>query len=94
MHISLPIGKGNILMATDALESLGQKLVPGNNVHLCLSAESREEADRVFNGLSAGGKVVMPLSDQFWGAYYGMFVDKYGISWMISYDKNFLSQGQ
>ena len=92
MHIALPIGKGNILMATDALESMGQKIAPGNNTHLCLSAESKEEADRIFNGLSQGGQVPMPLTDQFWGAYFGMCIDKYGISWMVSYDPNFLNK--
>jgi PhnB protein len=85
MHISLPIGKGNILMATDALESMGHKLSYGNNTQLSLEADSKEEATRLFNGLSAGGKLEMPLSDQFWGAYFGMFTDKYGVKWMVNY---------
>ena len=85
MHVALPIGKGNILMATDALESMGQKVVPGNNIQLSLEAESKEEATRLFNGLSAGGKIEQPLKDEFWGAYFGMFTDKFGVKWMVNY---------
>jgi PhnB protein len=88
MHISLPIGNGNILMGTDALECMGQYLKQGNNFHLSVEAESKEEADKYLKGLSAGGKVTMPLADTFWGAYFGMTTDKYGVNWMISYDKN------
>jgi PhnB protein len=86
MHVSLPIGKGNILMATDAVESMGHKLTVGNNFSLSISAESEKEADKLFNGLSAGGKVEVPMSKMFWGAYFGMFTDKFGIKWMINYD--------
>lgn len=86
MHIALPIGKGNILMATDALESMGQKLTTGNNFYISISAETKEEADRLYNKLSAGGKIEMPIGDVFWGAYFGMFADKFGIQWMVSYD--------
>ncbi len=85
MHISLPIGK-SVLMGTDVLESLGQRFSPGNNVHLTLNAESEAEADRLFNGLSAGGKAGMPMQKMFWGAYFGMCADKYQVSWMISHD--------
>ncbi|MGB7291450.1 MAG: VOC family protein [Thermodesulfobacteriota bacterium] len=88
MHVSLPIGKGNILMATDACESMGQTLTAGNNFYICIGAESKEEAEKLFNGLSAGGKIEMPLQDMFWGAYFGMFTDKFGIQWMVSYDYN------
>jgi PhnB protein len=89
MHIALPIGKGNVLMATDGLESMamGQKFTQGNNFSISVSADSREEADRLFNGLSEGGKVEMPLADAFWGAYFGMLQDKFGIDWMISHDQ-------
>jgi len=87
MHVALPIGKGNVLMATDALESLGQKLAIGNNMYITIQPESREEAERLFKELSAGGRVEMPLEDMFWGAYYGSFRDKFGIQWMINYDK-------
>lgn len=86
MHISLPIGKGNLLMGTDALESFGQKLTFGNNMYIAIQPDSREEAERLFNGLSAGGDVEMPLQDVFWGAYFGSFRDKFGIHWMINYD--------
>src|SRR5215212_2277416 len=71
MHIALPIGNENVLMATDALESMGQKLTEGNNFSLSYSADSREETERIFNGLAEGGKVEMALNDTFWGAYFG-----------------------
>ena len=85
MHVALPIGRGNMLMATDALESMGQKLTLGNNIYLSIEAESKEEAKKIFSGLSADGKVTMPLDDAFWGAYFGMLTDKYGIRWMVNY---------
>lgn len=85
MHISLPLGKSNILMGTDALESQGWKLTFGNNFHLSVETESKGEADKIFHGLSKGGKVKMPQADTFWGSYFGMVEDKYGIQWMVSY---------
>ncbi|MEJ6980425.1 VOC family protein [Pedobacter sp. P351] len=88
MHIALPIGNGSILMATDALESMGQKLIVGDNISLALEAHSIEEAENLFNGLSAGGKVTMPLEKAFWGAYFGILTDKFGIQWMINFDDN------
>jgi PhnB protein len=88
MHVSLPIGKGNILMATDALESMGQSLIAGNNYYISISTESEEEADRLFAALSAGGQVEMPLEKAFWGDYFGAFTDKFGIKWMVNYDYN------
>jgi PhnB protein len=88
MHIALPIGNGTVLMATDSLESLGQKLRLGNNFYICLSPDTKEEADRLFNALSAAGKIEMPIQDMFWGAYWGSFTDKFGVQWMINYDKN------
>ena len=87
MHVSLHIGKGNTLMGTDALESMGHKLTAGNNFHLAIETDNKDEADKIFNGLSAGGKVTMPLADTFWGAYFGMLNDKFGIQWMVSYTK-------
>jgi PhnB protein len=81
MHISLPLGNGQFLMASDTLT--GNKLIVGNNVSISLSPESREEADRIFNGLSAGGMVQMPLHDAFFG-YFGHLRDKFGIQWMVS----------
>jgi PhnB protein len=88
MHIALPIGNGSVLMATDSLESLGQKLSVGNNFYIAISPESKEEADRLFHGLSAGGKIAMPMQDMFWGAYYGSFADKFGIQWMVNFTKS------
>jgi PhnB protein len=87
MHIALPIGKGTILMATDMLESMGQKLVAGNNFSLAIQPESEKEADDIFKRLSAGGNVQMPLEKAFWGAYFGMLTDKFDIQWMVNYEK-------
>ena len=86
MHIALPIGKGNILMGTDMLESMGQKLNAGNNFSISITAESKAEANKIYNALSVGGKIEMPLADAFWGAYFGMFADKFGIQWMVNYE--------
>ena len=88
MHISLPIGKDQVLMGTDAIEEMGFKLATGNNFYICINPDNREEADRLFNGLSAGGKVTNPLKDMFWGAYWGDFTDRFGIRWMVNYQKN------
>ena len=90
MHISLPIGNDNYLMASDSLESMGQKLHEGNNFYISIEADSKEEAKKLFDGLSSGGKIEMPMEDTFWGAYFGSFKDKFGIQWMIShtYPKN------
>jgi PhnB protein len=85
MHIGLPIGKDNLLMASDTLESLGQKLTQGNNVYISIHPESKEEADRIFNALSVGGTIEMPIADQPWGDYYGSFKDKFGVQWMVHY---------
>ncbi|HEY2722127.1 MAG TPA: VOC family protein [Chitinophagaceae bacterium] len=85
MHISLPLGKDNILMATDALESMGHPLTMGNNFHITLETESEDEANKLFEGLSKGGKVNMPMAKMFWGAYFGMVTDKFGVQWMINY---------
>jgi PhnB protein len=85
MHIALQMGTNNMLMATDALESMGFKITFGNNIHLQIYTDSREEADKLFKDLSAGGKVEMPMADQFWGDYFGSLVDKFGIQWMIVY---------
>lgn len=88
MHIALPVGKGNVLMATDALESMGHPLTSGNNMHIALEAESKTEAERLFAGLSNGGKVSVPLQDQFWGAYFGSLTDKFGVRWMVNFTYN------
>ncbi|AHF15465.1 VOC family protein [Niabella soli] len=84
MHIALPIGT-DMLMASDIVPSMGHKLTVGNNNYVSIFPESREEADRLFNGLSAGGTIEMPMQDQFWGDYFGSFTDKYGVGWMINY---------
>jgi PhnB protein len=86
MHIALPISNGYILMGTDTLESMGQTLTVGNNFYISVQVESKEEAIRVFKELSAEGKMEMPIQDTFWGAYFGMFADKFGIQWMVNYD--------
>lgn len=86
MHIALPIGDGRMLMATDSLESMGQTLTVGNNNYIYLECDSNDEADRLFNGLSEGGTIEMPMGDTFWGAYFGCFGDKFGVKWMVSHD--------
>lgn len=85
MHIGLPIGEGEVLMASDTLQSLGQELVQGNNVYVSVHPQTREEADRIFSGLSKGGDIGMPIADQAWGDYYGAFRDKFGVMWMVNY---------
>ena len=84
MHVALPILGGHVLMGTDALESMGQRLTAGNNVHINLEPDSRQEADRLFQALSAGGNVSMPMADMFWGDYFGSLSDKFGVHWMIN----------
>ena len=84
MHIELAITGGHVLMGTDAPESMGFKVSPGNNVYINLEPDTRKEADRLFNALSAGGKVEMPLQDMFWGAYFGSLKDKFGVQWMVN----------
>ena len=85
MHISLPIGKGNYLMGSDIIPSMGHKLEEGNNMHVTVQADSEAEAQKLFKGLSSGGKITMPLEKAFWGALFGMFIDKFGIYWMVNY---------
>ena len=85
MHIALPIGK-NFLMANDVPESMGRTNEIENRSKICIIAESREEADKLFAGLSAGGTVEAPIGESPWGSYFGMFRDKYGIEWMVDFD--------
>jgi PhnB protein len=87
MHIELPVGK-NVLMANDVPEFMGRTNENENRSKISISAESRDEADKLFNGLSAGGQVEMPIADSPWGSYFGMFRDKYGIEWMVNFDPN------
>lgn len=84
MHIALPIGKEDLLMASDSLESMGP-MTQGSNVYISVHPETKEEADRIFKGLSAGGTVEMPIADQVWGDYYGSLKDRYGVQWMVIY---------
>ena len=84
MHIALPMGS-SILMGTDVPKSMEQVKF-GTNSSITIDAESREEAKRLFDGLAAGGKIGMPMDDMFWGAYYGMLTDKFGVQWMINFD--------
>lgn len=87
MHIALPIGQ-NLLMGNDVPERMGRVNENENRSKIAISAGSREEADRLFNGLSAGGDVEMPIGDSPWGSYFAMFRDKYGIEWMVDYAPN------
>ena len=86
MHIALPIGRDNFLMANDVPKFMGVVNEKENRSKISISAESREEADKLFNGLSSGGTVEFPMGDSPWGTYFGMFRDKYGIEWMIDFD--------
>jgi len=88
MHIALPIGK-NVLMANDVPESMGRTNENENRSKISISAESKEEADKLFNGLSEGGEIEMPIADSPWGSYFGMFRDKYGIEWMVDFDPKY-----
>lgn len=91
MHIALPIG-GNVLMGNDVPESMGRVNEMENRSKISVSAASREEADRLFNGLSAGGSVEVPIGDSPWGSYFAMFRDRYGIEWMIDHDPAYNGQ--
>lgn len=84
MHVMLPILGGHQLMGTDAPESMGFKLRFGNNAYINLEPDTREETKRLFDSLSAGGKVDMELADMFWGDYFGSCIDKFGVQWMFN----------
>jgi len=87
MHIVLPIGK-SMLMANDVPEIMGRTNENENRSKIVITAESKEEADKLFNGLSEGGNIEMPIADSPWGSYFGMFRDKYGIEWMVEFAQN------
>ena len=87
MHVALPIKNDHVLMGHDALKSTGRRINFGDNFSIAVHAESREEAEMIFEQLAAGGEVTMPLADAFWGAYYGTCVDKFGVNWMVDCDK-------
>jgi len=86
MHISLPISAETILYGCDITQSFESSTDAGSNISLSIETDSIEEATRIFNGLSSGGNVTMPLDKTFWDAYFGMFTDKFGINWMVNYD--------
>ena len=83
MHVSFPVGDGTVLMGSDRPAAMGP-LIFGNNAHISVQLNDKDEATRIFNGLAAGGNVTMPLADQFWGATFGMLTDKFGVQWMIN----------
>lgn len=85
MHVSLPISKETVIMGSDTAGEWSSHFSAGNNFSISISTDSKEEADRLFAGLSAGGNVTMPMNSTFWGDYFGMFADKFGINWMISF---------
>ena len=85
MHVGLPIGN-TILMGSDTGGDWAAKLIEGNNFSVSVNTESKEEADRIFNGLKAEGQITMPMENTFWGAYFGMLTDKFGIQWMVNFD--------
>lgn len=89
MHIALPIGKSNMLMANDVPESMGRTNENENRSKIVINTASKEEADKLFNGLSAGGQIEGPIGDAPWGSYFGCFRDKYGIEWIVQFDPEY-----
>ena len=87
MHVSLPVSKETMLMGSDTAGEWASGYTQGNNFAISITVSSKEEADKLFNGLSAGGTVTMPMNKTFWGDYFGMFTDKFGISWMVSFNE-------
>lgn len=88
MNIALPIGPGSMLMANDVPEAMGRTNENENRSKIVVSAESKEEADKLFNGLSVGGEIEGPIGDSPWGTYFGCFRDKYGIEWIVEFAQN------
>jgi len=89
MHIALPIGKSNRLMANDVPEAMGRTNENENRSKIFINTESKEEADKLFNGLSVGGQIEGPIGDSPWGSYFGCFRDKYGIEWIVEFDRKY-----
>jgi PhnB protein len=89
MHISLPIGKNNRLIANDVPEAMGRTNENENRSKIVINAASKKEADKLFNGLSVGGEIEGPIGDSPWGSYFGCFRDKYGIEWIVEFDPNY-----
>ena len=92
MHIALPIGKHDVLMASDTPASMGKHNENETRSKISISAETKEEANKLFNGLSKGGKIEVPMVDSPWGSYFGMFRDKFGIEWMVDFDPKYKGQ--
>jgi PhnB protein len=88
MHVSLPVSKETMIMGSDTGGEWAPSFVQGNNFSISINAETKEEADRLFYGLSNDGKVTMPLDNTFWGDYFGMWTDKFGVNWMVSFNTN------
>jgi len=86
MHVSLPISKETVLMRSDTDGEWASQYKQGNNFSISINANSKEEADRFFNELSKDGHVIMPMNKTFWNSYFGNFIDKFGINWMVSLD--------
>lgn len=84
LHIALPIGGGNLLMASDSVGPMRGQATAGSNFSISIDAETREETERLFEGLASEGTVLMPLADTFWGSYFGMCADRFGVQWMVS----------
>jgi PhnB protein len=84
MHLELPLLGDHSLMGTDAPETMGFKVIQGNNVHISLLPDTRADAERLFNGLAVNAEIEMPLQEMFWGAYYGSLTDQFGIRWMVN----------
>lgn len=87
MHMSLPLTRDIMLMGSDTFAPYSPPLIQGNNITLSVSVETEDEAIRIYNGLSQGGEVIMPLGEVFWAALFGMFTDKYGINWMVNFER-------
>jgi len=87
MHVSLPVSKETMLMGSDTGGEWAPNFKQGNNFSISITTDTKTEADRLFNGLSSGGKVTMPMNKTFWGDYFGMFTDQFGINWMISFNE-------
>lgn len=88
MHVALPIDSGSTLMGSDAPEGMGMPLTVGNNVSVAVAPDSEEDARRIFDGLSQGGTATMPIADAPWGDLFGMLTDKFGIQWLINYERS------
>ncbi|NNE31959.1 MAG: VOC family protein [Winogradskyella sp.] len=86
MHVTLPISENSVLMGSDTGGEWATNHKPGNNFSISINTESKNEADRLFKELSNGGEIIMPMEKTFWESYFGMFTDKFGINWMVSYD--------